>query len=441
MAALDTPPLAGREPLKAPAPAVHVPFIISLVFAVSMLKGLRMPSLWSATHMTFNYSHGFIRRGLFGQVLRIFGENRIYHYNFLALCSVILFVLAAAAMIRLIRRTLASDRGDRGLQAATLVLGASPGIVFLTHEIGYLDYVGLIAVPLFILWAARSRRLFLIFYVAIPTSVVLALIHESMIVMFAPAMLFTMICHIMTRGLDLPRRTRLLLAAHAAAATVVALIASSVTGALGTRGPALVQALQESIAHHANFPLRGDGFDALQRPLRENLLVILPSHWAQPGNRTYLLTGLVVVLPGLAFLGYYGVRLLGRLGLTGRHRLILTATFLAATLAPLLLNFIGWDSARWNAIAFMACFFCLASIRLFFLSNMAGPAADAKVNRQRIDDPLTMTLAAVAIVTGLCSNYAGFLFDGVVVQWFPFDGQLDSAIDLIKGGFNFIPRM
>jgi len=396
-----------------------------------------MPSLWAVTHMTFNYSQGFLRRGLFGQVLRILGEERIYRYNFLFLCAAVLFVLAGIALFLLIRRMFAGDRGDRGLQAATLVLAASPGMVFLVHEIGYLDYMGIVAVPLFVLWAARSRRLFLIFYVAFPLSVILALIHESMIVMFAPAMLFTMVCHIVARGAETPRRTRALLVAHAILAAVVALAASSLSGTLGTATAEKLRALQESIGRHTNFSLRGDGFDALQRSLRENLLVVLPGHWSQPGNRNYLITSLAVSLPGLSFLGSYGVRLLGRLGIAKPARLILTVIFLAATVSPLLLNFIGWDSARWCAIAFMACFFCLASIRLFFPAPTT--TTDGVARSHRIDDRLTLTFATVAIVTGLCTSYHGYLFDGYAVQWFPFIGQFDSAIDLVKGGFKTIP--
>ena len=435
MAVPDTSSLVGGTAQK--APTVHVPFLAALVFAVAMLKGLRMPSLWATTHMTFNYSHGFIRRGLFGQVLRIFGEKRIYQYNFLFLCAALLFVLAAIALFLLIRRMLASDRGDRGLQAATLVLAASPGAVFVIHEIGYLDYAGIIAVPCFILWASRARRLFSIFYVAISLSIILALIHESMIVMFAPTMLFAMVCHNVTRGAGRPRRTRVLLAAHAILATTVALAASWVAGAWGTANAEQIRALQESIARHANFPLRGDGFDALQRSLRVNLLEVLPRHWSHAENRNYLITSLAVSLPGLAFLGSYGFRLLRRLDLDKRARRLLTIIFLAATVSPLLLNFIGWDSARWNAIAFLACFFCLACIRLFFLAPHT--ASDTDGQRHRIEDTPTLTFAAVSIVTGLCTSYQGFLFDGHVVQWFPFIGQFESAIDLVKGGFKVIP--
>jgi hypothetical protein len=192
--------------------------------------------------------------------------------------------------------------------------------------------------------------------------------------------------------------------------------------------------LQESIARRANFPLRGDAFDAVQRSLRDNLLVVLPKHWSDPVNHNYLITSLGVTLPGLAFLAAYGVRLLRRLDLSRRARALLMGLLLLATVAPLLLNFIGWDSARWNAIAFMACFFCLASIRLF----LVPPSTDAG-QRHRVADRLTLTWAALAMVAGLCTSYYGYLFDGKVVQWFPFVDQVKNALDVIKGGFDTIP--
>ena len=46
---------------------------------------------------------------------------------------------------------------------------------------------------------------------------------------------------------------------------------------------------------------------------------------------------------------------------------------------------------------------------------------------------------AIAIVAGLCTSYFGYLFDGYVVQGFPFVGQFTNALDVIKGGFTTIP--
>ena len=418
-------------------PPRHISAIIAGVFAVSLLKGLRMPNLWSTTHMTFNYSRGFIRRGLFGEGLRLFGSARVYRYNVLALLAVIMFVLAALATIRLVRRMLATDGGDRGLQAVTLVFAASPGIVFLAHELGYLDYVGLIAAPIFIAWAARTRTLWAIFYLAATISVVLALIHESMIIMFAPTLLFVMVSHVVTqaRARSLPPRTFWLLVAHAAVATVIALCASSLVGTLGTKSPERIHALQASIARVANFPLRSDGFEALYRSVHDNFTQLMPWYWTFPANRRYLVTGLVVTLPGLGVLSVYALRLIARLAWPLRTRAALAAVFVGATFCPLLLNFVGWDSARWNAICFFASFSCIATLRLFF----TAPASEAERLRQRVDDPLMLTLAAAAIVFGLTSNYFNFLFDGYVVQWFPFDGQLRSLMELFERNFTFMP--
>ncbi len=374
--AAHSPPAAAAAPSPVAAPArspLHILIIVAGVFAVSLLKGLRMPNLWSATHMTFNYTQGFIRRGLFGQVLRVLGGRSIYQYNKLALCAVAMFVLAVLAMARLTRRMLATDGGERGLVAATLVFAASPGIVFIAHEIGYLDYVGFIAVPHFIVWGARTARLYPIFYVAVALSALLALIHESMIIMFAPTIWLVLASHAMvqSRARSLSRRTRWVLAAHVVGAAMVALAASAVIGTLGTRSPERVHAMQASIQRYANFPLRGDGFEALYRPVRDNLLHLMPWHWSNPDNQAYLVRGIVASLPGLIALMAYGVRLVARLPLPRLPRLLLGALLLAATIAPQLLNFVGWDSARWNTICFVAAFSCIAALRLFF----CGPNA------------------------------------------------------------------
>jgi len=427
---------AGTGRTRAPR---HILIVVATLFVLSLLKGVRMPNLWSATHMTFNYSHGFIRRGLFGQILRL-GGRAIYKYNSLALLAVILFVLAWAAIARLVRRTLDADGGDLGAVTMTLVFAASPGVVFLAHEIGYLDYVGLAVVPLFIVWAAHTRRRWAVFYAVAVISVVLALIHESMVIMFAPTMWLVMAAHIARewRARAPTRRTMALLLGHAALAALAALVASAVVGMVGTRSPARIHALHASLARFTNFPLRGDGFEALYRPVRENLLELMPGFWKNPWNQRYLINGLLVSVPGLLVLSVYGVRLIRRLAQPRLARAILTALFLIATFSPQLLNFVGWDAARWNAICFVAAFNAIAALRLFFVAPASDPGVDPR--RYRVDGPWMLTLGGVAIAIGLAANYPGFLFDGYVVQWFPFDNQLRSLLELIHNDFTFIPN-
>jgi hypothetical protein len=441
MSASDTPAEVGDDgapPAAAASPVtpLWILIVIAGVFGVSLLKGLRMPNLWSATHMTFNYSQGFIRRGLFGQILRL-GGRAAYRYNSLALLAVILFALAVLAMARLVRRTLATDGGDRGLVAITLVFAASPGVVFLAHEIGYLDYVGLIVLPLFIVWAARTRSRWAVFYAVMVISVVLALIHESMVIMFAPTMWLVLAAHVarQSRGQALPRRTIALMAGHAALAIALGLASSSLIGALGTRSPTRVHMLQASIARFANFPLRGDGFEALYRPVRENLLRLMPWYWSFPQNQRYLMSGLAVSLPGLVVSSVHALRLIARLALCRPVRALLATLYLVATFSPLSLNLVGWDAARWNAICFVAAFSGIAALRLFFVTREGA----GDVQRFRVDGPWMLTCAAAAIVVGLTANYVNFLFDGYVVQWFPFEAQLRALRELFQNHFTFIP--
>jgi len=419
----------------------HFQIIVAVVFALSVLKGIRMPNLWSATHLTFNYSQGFVRRGLVGAVIKGLGGERMFTYNRLALLSVVIFVLTVVAMARLAGRLLQRGPNDVALLAALLVFAASPGVVFLAHEIGYLDYLGLLAVLGLIFLSQRtSSRIwnrYFIFYVGALLGIILAFIHESMVVMFVPTMLFVMICHILSQRTthNLSRATRAAMWVHVLAVGGISFAASNIVGLAGTRPPSQIQALQRSIATMVNFPLRTDAFDALSRPVKENLHVLMPWFWKNASNRAYLINSLIVVSPGLIFLFAYGVLLIRRLPVTRVERLILSAVFLGATFGPLSLNFVGWDAARWNAICLLASLLCIASLRLFFV----GPRADGA--DLAIKSPWLVVAAALAIVLGLGTSYERFLFDGYVVHWFPFDGQWNAAVELVRGHFSFIPRM
>jgi hypothetical protein len=415
----------------------HFAVLASLVFVVSVLKGLRMPNLWSATHMTFNYSQGFIRRGLVGEILRILGGQHPYNYNRLALVAGLMFVTLAVGVALLIKRALATDPEDLGFKASVLAFAASPGIVTLAHFIGYLDFLGLILVLAVILVSARPSRRQWIFYLGIPVSSFVAFIHESQVLMLAPTLLFAMLCHLVIRFRrgDVSRRAKFLLIASAGAGFLAAFATSTTVGIVGTKSPEVIHALQDSVGKVANFPLRGDAFEAVYRPVGDAFFKLMPSFWSSPENKIYLVLSMISAFPAMAFLIFYGIRLIGRLGLSKAARAILTSAFVVATLAPVSLNFLGWDTTRWNAASLMACFYCIATVKLYFSSESPAEAD------LRVDSPLVLTLAAVAMVLGLVSsNYDRFLFDGYATQWFPFQGQVDSLIELFKGHFTFVPR-
>jgi len=451
--ALDgSAPDSSAVPPPAPDPArlpalerLRRPFAIVawLIVAMSVLKTMRKPSSWAATHLTFNYSHGFIRRGLVGQLVRMVGDPWIYKYIYLADGCYLLFVLVAAVLAYLVRAAIRADDGDFSLRAAVLVFAAAPALVVFVHVIGYLDYHGLLLLLCFVLYARRARRLPLVLAAGLGLGVTLALIHEVLVVMFAPIALFVMLCRIASdamarRAGGTPRTGRtLLLMAGAGAITALSLVASVAVGTLGSRDAAAIAALQSSMGAKVNFGLRGDAFAALVRSANENVMSLMPGFWRDAWNRQFLITGLVVTFPAVGFLIYYGVRLIRRFaddGVPAWTRRILIAVLVGASVVPELLNLVGWDSGRWNAACLLSAFIGVLCLRLFFTARSAQPA------RHRLDDQLTLTLAGAATVVGLCgTNYAGYLFDGYTVQWFPFVDQLRDALEVVRHGLKRPP--
>lgn len=438
----DAAPVRHLPPVAAPAPARGLPpvaftVLAGVVFAVTMLKGARMPNLWACTHMTFNYSHGFIRRGLFGEIVRRIGGERLYTYNFYALLAVLMLVAVGTVVFLSIRRMLREDPGDAGVQAAVLVFGASPGLIFFTHEIGYFDYLGVLAVLTLALLSRLTSWRWPLFYVVAATCIVLALIHESLVLMFGPALLLFMSGHVVRsirRG-GVSRAGQAALWAHALGAIAVAFAASAFVGSRGTRSAALVLGLQESIQRTVSFPLRSDGFEALYRPVSDNLRTLMPGYWAVERHREYFWFGIMATFPGLAFMVQYGLRFLGRLGLPVLARVFMSATLVIAAVLPLSLNLMGWDSARWNAICTLSCFCSIVVLKLQFPPDQAAAGRTT-----RFDTWLDLTLAGVAVILGLAtSNYWNFLFDGRVPQGYPFEEPLRQLIDLFKHNFTWIP--
>jgi hypothetical protein len=409
----------------------HFAALAAFLLGLSILRGLRVPNLWAVTHLTFNYSQGFVRRGLIGQVLWLFGHGRLYRYRLLAAGSVLLYLAVAVLLWRVVRRALRASGAGAGMQGAVLVFAASPGVVVLTHFIGYPEYFGLLVLAPFLLVGAGSTRHFAIFYMASAMVVVMAFVHESLFAfMLGPVIWFALVCHVVRASASSPEQ-RTALIAHLAATMLLGLGAGVAVGAVGTRSPVAIGALSRSVARVADFPIRYDAFDALSRPVRDNLFSLMPGYWRHDvRGRTALVVGWVAILPVCLYLVMYGTRLI-RLALApGVARAVLIASLVGAALAPQLLNFVGWDSTRWNAISILAVFLCIVVFRLFLPAREADPATAAL--------PSALTIAVVAV--GLCCNYDLFLFDDYTVQGFPFYGHLRSFAEIVNSHFAYLPR-
>jgi len=401
--------------------------LLATIFALTFFKGFRLPSLWPATHFAFNYSFGFIRRGLVGEVARrLFGDDIFKYSNFLgfAIGSMLLFgVVFGLALVRALR--LAPN--DWGFRLILLVFAASPALVFFVHMVGYFDYLGAIGVLGVLFLALRTEHRFVPSYVACVLGGLLVLIHEGLTVMFVPSLFFVLLCHALRGSFKQPvsKGGWVALAAHGLLATLPFLVIAVLLSTWGTQDGPRVRALANFLQRHTDFPIRPDAVEVLTRSSAANMRAIVPQYWAQPWARQLAYINYIAVLPGLGLIVYYGVRSVRRIELPRALSWLLLAAF-AATVAPQLLNFVGWDWPRWNGISLLQALVCILSLRLL-LPHAPPPELSMRV----------ATFGAVLVAIGLCST--AFLFDNYRVQLFPFDRQFEMILETLKGHYSLRP--
>ncbi len=404
-------------------------WLLGVVIGITLLKGFRLPNLYSATHFVFNYSSGFVRRGLVGEVMqRVFGDAAFTYGAFLVF-AVVLFVLAAAALSWGVRRALTATPEDLAYRCALLVFVSSPALVFFVHMVGYLDYIGLIAVLGIVLWAPRTRSRYALFYLVAACACVFAFIHEILAVMFMPVLSFVMLCHMLRHWSELSRLQRASMFAHASMVVALAFGLSGAVSTLGTRDMATVSQLQASLLTKVDFGLRPDAFSALARSSVDSYTTLMPWYWGK--NRHSLLApkAWLAVLPSVLFLVRYASNEILRLPIQTWARWLLWAAMFATIAAPQTLNLVGWDWNRWNAISVIGCFTCITATKVFFPGTLPP---------LRSPGPLLIG-GLIAVVLSLAADTP--LFDEFQVQFFPFDEQVKFIMNLLDPAFKYRPVM
>lgn len=399
------------------------------VFMLSWLKGFRFPNLWSATHFTFNYSQGFVRRGAIGELARQLGGDHIYTYKNFVVLSGLVFVTVAILLAIALRRALAACPRDPSFRAAILAFAASPGVVFLVHIIGYNDYFGILAVLFIVLCCAHQHTRPSIFYATLLVSAPLALIHEGLAFMFGPVLVLAMGCHILRLAQQhaLTRTAWLSSVVCFACATASLIGMSALVSLLGSENVDAIRALHDYSVAHADFPIRHKAFDALQRPSSEAITRVMPWYWSVAGHLTDVPWSWKAFTPGFLWLLTYGTSTILGVAVPSRSKWILVVLFIAASIAPLGFNFVGWDWGRWNALATVSCFLAILTIKLYFPSRAAEHAP-----RWLLTTGLMITALGLATTTPL--------FDGFNVQFFPFNTHQDLFLSIPMDDFQYQPK-
>lgn len=399
------------------------------VFALAFLKGFRLPSLWAATHFAFNYSQGFVRRGLVGEIARhVFGDLA-YKYNAFVVFAFVIFALTWAVLFMLMGKALRVHRREVGLRLALIVFGSSPALVFFIHTVGYSDFYGLLLIGGWAFVGLSLTNSYGFGLGALLLAFLLPFIHEALAVMFGALLVLAWACHVLRRH-QRARLTRGQLFACIAVGGILAVALlgwSSHVSTWGIEDATQIRRLQRALRRNVDFGLRPEAFEALGRSSYEGVTKLMPWYWSVGWHRELAYQSWQAFAPGYVWLVSYGVQTVWRTAISVSVRRLLVVLFVAASVAPLFFNFVGWDWNRWNGLALVSALLGVLIVRLYL--------PQAKEERE---SPLFWTLGVIAAIVGFSSTTP--LFDAMQVQFFPFTNQWNFLRDLFQGDFQYRPR-
>ncbi len=318
-----------------------------LLGAVSLLKGIRLPSRWAATQALVNYDHGLMKRGLFGAATGgwLHGER---YSNFAIFSFALLLALVGMIALLILRSGMGRQIGN-GEPVA--VFCASFAVTYLAHLVGYMDVlVAILAIAVLLIRNASLR-----FAIAIPLCIAGILLHELFFVVFLPVLLLSW----MVDAVRAPKQRRL----YWTMAAALLLLCAGLTGKLSLKRARTVQevsVMQAGLARRADFPVREDFFPVLSRSMKDNLRIVR-DEFTYRVHFQWFAIGLVELLPTIGLL-LYVVRLAVVQLVRDQARTVLTMAAFAAAVAPFAMHLQGFDVGRFNALIVVDCLLVLAVV-------------------------------------------------------------------------------
>jgi hypothetical protein len=181
--------------------------------------------------------------------------------------------------------------------------------------------------------------------------------------------------------------------------------------------------MYDELQQKAQYPLRKDLFDWIARPLGDNLF-LLSQEWRYPEFWEFFWISVVTTLPSTLYILRIALDTLSR----NRESVLLRIAAVIAGLVPISLNMMAGDLNRWNSLPTITSFLVL------FIVTFSLPVPQ----QTQTESEHSFAVPGIIIVMTLGSTIP--LFDGYVVQSFPFQEHVHSVIDMIKGRAPFPPR-
>ena len=376
-----------------------------LLGAVSLLKGMRYPGLWAATQVLINYDFGLIKRGLFGATLG--NWLHLEHYTRFSLVSYVLLGLFVV-LLGVFTLQAGALRKLGSIEVVALFAGSCT-LTFMAHIVGYMDIpLGILTMLLLLVRNPMIRII-----AAVPACLLGILIHESFLVVFFPCVLFSFILDIV-RATDAKKRVTLLAFVSMLFAAVLSLTFGM---ALKTRlTQDQISALRVEGIRRADFPIREDVFDLLRHSTGQNI-VSMKDHFLQPWMDLLYIEDKLIYGATIVLLLISVVKIT-RSSHAGKPLRILTAGAVIAACAPILMMFLGWDFARWDALCCLDCFLVLLTL----CRVVPAPVPSLSAGYRN----------AVILTIALSMASSGGLMDNVQPNEFPFFESIIAVVHDVR---------
>jgi hypothetical protein len=324
---------------------------------VAVLKGLRLPYLWSATQAQIDYRYGFLRRGLFGEACRQL-HIPIFRYGVFSILS---FLLLGCFLLLLARSVINSSLDQRSMGAFSALIAGSCCISLLVNVVGYYDIVMAVLVLLTLSIAnPRSQLIFAIF-----TGVIGVLVHELYAIAFLPVSLVGVICWASERAGG-NRISRWIAFACAAVLPWVVVLTIAHRPEMTDEH---LHMLQAAIRARVNFVPDDGMLNVLKATTRDNVRFMLGPMMSAGAWWVEEFLGIIAFVPTAIFFLMIAFRLSA-----GRPRVVRWWLILS-TFAPLALNITAYDRYRWLAMVTLNGFFC--SIAMSSAAQIKVPEAES----------------------------------------------------------------
>jgi hypothetical protein len=366
------------------------------------VKGIRMPNLWAMTHYLFTYQTGFMKRALWGDMLRrLFGA---WTASYFCLAGIGL-AIAAASLVLLWRacRRLPSTIDTTPFR---LVCAASPALAYLAHIVGYLEHVAYLAVM--IAFALRRRWRVQLAWLLV-SAAALPLVHEASVLWVG--------CVTGLAAITAPAPPRVRLVALLTLAVVWTASTASVLGLGGVSGQR-IEALRAERASFARFPVRRDALDTLKTTLDEARASMVIA-WPETVRQVEAAYSISVFAPAWLLLGAIAMRRARSLEGGAAVRVAAVALTFGAATAPLLLHAVAMDQHRWNALATFN-----SGLAALILIDASPPGGEASPSGRDV------VLALIVAIWSIASH--GRFFDYYQPAHPPFSSQIDFVWEALR---------